>query len=193
MTPTKKETKESAIAKAAADKPKKAAPRKKTAAKAAAPKAHKAAAKPAHKPLEEKKAEATHAAHEGTYFYALGRRKSAIAQVRLYLKGTGVITVNKKPLKEYLPVEDMQDSVHLPLKTLGLDSTADVVVEAHGGGIRGQADAIKLGISRAALKVNPDWRATLKPLGVLTRDPREKERKKYGLKKARKSPQWAKR
>ena len=141
------------------------------------------------------KAEKNVVAHEasGSYVYAVGRRKSGIAQVRVYTSGKGTITVNSKPMKEYFPVEDLQDAVLSPLKAVGMDATSDVVVSALGGGIRGQADAVKLGIARALLVHNPDFRATLKPLGVLTRDPREKERKKYGLKKARKSPQWAKR
>ena len=79
------------------------------------------------------------------------------------------------------------------IKAVGINETADVIAQAHGGGIRGQADAVKLGIARALLVHNPELRATLKPLGVLTRDPREKERKKYGLKKARKAPQYSKR
>lgn len=133
--------------------------------------------------------------HEATgeYLYALGRRKSGTAQVRVYLKGSGKVVVNGKPMTEYFPVNDLQDAIMVPLKAVGINETADVVAQAKGGGIRGQADAVKLGISRALLVHNPDLRATLKPLGVLTRDPREKERKKYGLKKARKSPQWAKR
>lgn len=134
-------------------------------------------------------------AHEATgdYHYALGRRKSGTAQVRVYLKGSGKIVVNGKSMTEYFPVEDLQDAIMVPLKAAGISETADVIAQAKGGGIRGQADAVKLGIARALLVHNPDLRATLKPLGVLTRDPREKERKKYGLKKARKSPQWAKR
>ncbi len=156
---------------------------------------HATAKKPAAKLKKATKAVKNDHAHEvtGKYFYAVGRRKSGIAQVRLYLTGKGKITVNRKSMKEYFPVEDLQDAILVPLKAAGVDATADVVAEAHGGGIRGQADAVKLGIARALLVHNPDLRATLKPLGVLTRDPREKERKKYGLKKARKSPQWAKR
>jgi small subunit ribosomal protein S9 len=167
-----------------------AAPKKAAAPRAKKPAAIKvvAASKKAAAPKVDHTAGAT-----GSYVYAIGRRKSAIAQVRLYTTGSGNITVNRKTLAEYLPVDELQDSVKLPLKTLGLDVSSDVVAVAHGGGIRGQADAIKLGIARAALKINPDFRTSLKPLGVLTRDPREKERKKYGLKKARKSPQWAKR
>ncbi len=129
----------------------------------------------------------------GPYVYAVGRRKSGIAQVRVHLSGKGVITVNGKPMKDYFPVDELQDTILVPLKAAGVDATADVVATARGGGIRGQADAVKLGIARALLVHNPELRATLKPLGALTRDPREKERKKYGLKKARKSPQWAKR
>jgi small subunit ribosomal protein S9 len=166
-------------------------PKKESPAK---PVAAKAPMKPANKKAAKKSAAKEHA-HDvtGTYFYAVGRRKSGIAQVRLYLTGTGKITVNRKPMTEFFPVEDLQDSILVPLRAAGIDATSDVVAETHGGGIRGQADAIKLGIARALLVHNPDLRATLKPLGVLTRDPREKERKKYGLKKARKAPQWAKR
>lgn len=129
----------------------------------------------------------------GPYFYALGRRKSATAMVRLYMTGTGNVTINGKPAKVYLGVEELRESVNLPLKALGLEKTSDIVAVAHGGGLRGQADAVKLGVARALLKMNPDLRPSLKPQGYLMRDPREKERKKYGLKKARKSPQWAKR
>ena len=154
--------------------------------------AKKPAAKKA-KAAEEKPKKAAIHEPKGEYLYALGRRKSGVAMVRLYLSGSGTIVVNNKPMKEYFPVEDLQDAVMVPLRAVGMNETADVIAVAHGGGIRGQADAVKLGIARALLVHNPDLRATLKPLGVLTRDPREKERKKYGLKKARKSPQWAKR
>ncbi len=162
---------------------------KKPAAKHAPSKAEGKAAK-AHdeKPKKAPVHEAT-----GAYHYALGRRKSGTAQVRLYLQGSGKIVVNDKAMADYFPVADLQDAILVPLKAAGVSETADVVVRAKGGGIRGQADAVKLGIARALLVHNPDLRTTLKPLGVLTRDPREKERKKYGLKKARKSPQWAKR
>lgn len=142
------------------------------------------------------KAEAKKApAHEpaGEYVYALGRRKTGTAQVRVHLKGSGKIVVNGKMMADFFPVADLQDAILVPLKAAGISETADVIAVTKGGGIRGQADAVKLGIARALLVHNPDLRATLKPLGVLTRDPREKERKKYGLKKARKSPQWAKR
>ncbi len=165
--------------------------KKETTAKKPLPAGRQAPTKKA-KAAEEKPKKAVHEA-TGEYLYALGRRKSGTAQVRVYLKGSGKIVVNGKDMKEYFPVEDLQDAVMVPLRAVGMNETADVVAQAKGGGIRGQADAVKLGIARALLVHNPDLRATLKPLGVLTRDPREKERKKYGLKKARKSPQWAKR
>ena len=153
--------------------------------------AKKPAAKKAKAAAEPKKAPAHEAT--GAYHYALGRRKSGTAQVRVYLKGSGKIVVNGKPMTEFFPVEDLQDAIMVPLKAVGMNETADVVAVTKGGGIRGQADAVKLGISRALLVHNPDLRATLKPLGVLTRDPREKERKKYGLKRARKAAQYTKR
>jgi len=174
---TKKETKE---------------PKKKPTAKKTAKPAAKKTVKPAAKVHHEEK-ETVAAAASGAYFFAVGRRKSGIASVRLYPSGSGAFTVNDKPLKTYLPLEELQDTAKFPLKAVGMDATADVVAHARGGGIRGQADALRLGVARALLKINPDFRATLKPLGVMTRDPREKERKKYGLKKARKAPQWAKR
>lgn len=140
------------------------------------------------------KSEGKSAGKKGEYFYAVGRRKRSIATVRLYPKGKGIITIvnTDKTLEEHIPVDIMQEAVRLPLKAVG-HVDADVTVKVVGGGIHGQAEAIRLGIARALLKLNPDYRATLKPLGVLTRDPREKERKKYGLKKARRAPQFSKR
>lgn len=129
----------------------------------------------------------------GRFYAAVGRRKRGIAQVRLYPSGKGTITVNGKPMTAYFPIDELQTEILQPLKAVGMDAVVDVTAKAQGGGIRGQAHAVRLGISRALLKMNADYRATLKPMGVLTRDPREKERKKYGKLKARKSPQWAKR
>lgn len=178
MTPTKKETTTRRAPRPAA---KKAAP-----ARAAVPK--KAAEKTV-KPAEKR----APAEMRGDYVYAVGRRKRAIAAVRLYPKGKGDFTVNGKTLAEHLPVDILQQAVLLPLVTVGMDKTADVSVKAEGGGIHGQADAIMLGVARAILKIDPGYRASLKPLGLLTRDSRKKERKKPGLKKARRAPQWAKR
>lgn len=151
--------------------------------------AKKTTAKKAAEPKDVKTAEV-----KGEYFYGVGRRKRSIATVRVYPKGKGEITIvnTGKSLEEHLPVDLLQEAVRLPLQAVG-QVDADVTVKVVGGGIRGQAEAIRLGISRALLKMNEDYRTTLKPLGVLTRDPREKERKKYGLKKARRAPQWAKR
>jgi small subunit ribosomal protein S9 len=128
----------------------------------------------------------------GSYIYALGRRKSAIAQARLFTNGKGEIKVNGKPYDKYFTVYEQQEAVMAPLKVVG-QTDASVDLKVSGGGMRGQADAARLGISRALIELNPFYRKALKKLGYLMRDPREKERKKYGLKKARKAPQWAKR
>lgn len=129
---------------------------------------------------------------EGQYINAVGRRKSATAQTRLWTSGKGEITVNGKKFDEYFKVYELREALTAPLKAVGQDNVT-VSLRVEGGGIRGQAEASRLGISRALIELNPGYRKTLKRLGFLTRDPREKERKKYGLKKARKAPQWAKR
>ena len=129
----------------------------------------------------------------GTYHYGLGRRKSAIAQVRVYPKGAGNFVINGKNMTEYFPVDASQARLIQALKSVGMNETADVSARVIGGGVRAQADAVSLGIARALIKMEPELRATLKPQGLLTRDARVKERKKFGLKKARKSPQWSKR
>ena len=127
------------------------------------------------------------------YFYGLGRRKRSVAQVRLYGDGSGKITMNDKDLKESLPVYEHQMRAVAPLKETGLFGTVDVAVRTQGGGIAGQADAIRLGLARAIMVQNEHFRPVLKKLGLLVRDARKKERKKPGLKKARRSPQWSKR
>ena len=126
------------------------------------------------------------------YTRSLGRRKSAAARVRVK-EGTGEIVVNGKPYQEYFPYFDWQRIILLPLKLLGKEKFFDVSIKIAGGGKKGQAEAIKLGIARALLKYNEEWRKTLKLNGFLSRDSRTKERKKFGLKKARKAPQWSKR
>ncbi|MDD5251890.1 MAG: 30S ribosomal protein S9, partial [Patescibacteria group bacterium] len=133
----------------------------------------------------------TRAVPAGEYIYALGRRKSAIAQTRLYHGGKGVITANGLPAKEYFKVQQYVDRLYVPLKAVGLDNKVNIDLRLTGGGLNGQSDAAMLGISRALVKDNEEYRPTLKKMGLMTRDPREKERKKYGLKKARKGPQWA--
>lgn len=122
-----------------------------------------------------------------------GRRKSSVARVRL-VPGSGQITVNKKAGNEYFQqIQSYIQALRSPLETLGLESEYDIVVLAHGGGLTGQSDAIKLGVARALCELDPENRQPLKAEGYLTRDPRAKERKKYGLRKARKAPQFSKR
>jgi small subunit ribosomal protein S9 len=123
---------------------------------------------------------------------ALGRRKEAVTRVFLS-KGSGAITINDKDYKVYFPLVYLQNQVELPMKTVEVSDKYDVQVNAAGGGIKGQAEATKLGIARALLEVNPEFRPALKAAGLLTRDPRSVERKKPGKKKARKSFQFSKR
>jgi small subunit ribosomal protein S9 len=123
---------------------------------------------------------------------AVGRRKEAVTRVFL-TKGDGNITINGKDYKTYFPLIYLQNQVEAPLKTVESSDKFDVTVNAKGGGVKGQAEAVKLGIARALLQVNPDYRPALKEAGLLTRDPRSVERKKPGKKKARKSFQFSKR
>lgn len=125
-------------------------------------------------------------------YQGTGRRKKSIARVRL-VPGTGVITINKRPLNEYFGYELLIREVKRPLALVGVEGKYDVVVTVNGGGFTGQAGAIRHGISRALLKVEDAFRAPLKAEGFLTRDSRMKERKNYGLKAARRSPQFSKR
>ena len=124
-------------------------------------------------------------------FNAVGRRKSAVARVRL-VPGEGKILVNKRDINDYFGLETLKMTVRQPLNLVNVGSF-DVLVNVRGGGLTGQAGAIRHGISRALCKVNPELRAALKKAGFLTRDPRMKERKKYGLKAARRAPQFSKR
>lgn len=123
---------------------------------------------------------------------AVGRRKAAVTRVFL-TSGDGNITINGKDYKTYFPLIYLQNQVEAPLKTIEATDKFDVVVNATGGGTKGQAEAVKLGIARALLKVNPEYRPALKLAGLLTRDPRVVERKKPGQKKARKNFQFSKR
>jgi small subunit ribosomal protein S9 len=127
------------------------------------------------------------------FIMGLGRRKEATAQVRLTLGGTGKILVNGREMQEYFPLFTLQQSVKAPIMATGTEGRFDVSVKVSGGGIHGQADAVRLGIARALLGITPDYRASLKALGYLSRDARVRERKKYGHTGARRSPQWAKR
>lgn len=126
------------------------------------------------------------------YYYGTGRRKSATAQVRLYPEGNGIV-VNEKPAEEYFPREIDLLRLKEPLLVTGMEGKFRVTVRVNGGGISGQAGAIRHGIARALLEADPELRPTLRRGGFLTRDPRVKERKKPGLKRARKAPQYTKR
>ncbi len=127
------------------------------------------------------------------YFYGTGRRKSSIARVRVFENGTGSITINGRDIDDYFGLETLKLVVRQPLVTTDTVGKVDVAVTVAGGGVSGQAGAIRHGISRALLGLNPEFRAALKAAGFLTRDPRMKERKKYGLKAARRAPQFSKR
>ena len=126
------------------------------------------------------------------YFYGTGRRKSSVARVRVY-NGTGKITINDRDIDEYFGLETLKLIVRSPLAVAGVEDKFDIVVRVVGGGISGQAGAIRHGLSRALLQYDETLRPALKKAGFLTRDPRMKERKKYGLKAARRAPQFSKR
>ncbi len=128
----------------------------------------------------------------GTSFYGTGRRKKSIARVRL-VPGTGVITINKRDIDDYFGLETLKLIVRQPLEALEISGKFDVIATVVGGGVTGQAGAIRHGIARALLLVDAANRPALKKAGYLTRDPRMKERKKYGLKAARRAPQFSKR
>jgi len=126
-------------------------------------------------------------------YFGIGRRKTSVAKVIL-VPGTGSMMVNQKPGELYLQFNSQYITTSkIPLTTLGLENMYDIYVNTHGGGLKGQADAIKLGVARALCYMSPENRTSLKADGFLTRDSRRKERKKYGLKKARKAPQFSKR
>ena len=127
------------------------------------------------------------------YSYGTGRRKSSVARVRVYENGTGSIIINGRDIDEYFGLDTLKLVVRQPLVTTDLIGKVDVVVTVAGGGVSGQAGAIRHGISRALLTLSPEYRTSLKAAGFLTRDPRMKERKKYGLKAARRAPQFSKR
>lgn len=143
--------------------------------------------------LEAADAAAGKAAKGGSFIPTVGRRKRAIARVRLIKNGKGAITVNGKAYDKYFTTFELREIVVSPLKTSGQESSVDVSAMVQGGGIRGQAEAVRHGISRALIQLNQTFRKSLKKLGYLERDSRKKERKKFGLKGARRSPQWSKR
>ncbi len=135
---------------------------------------------------------ATKKASKKVQYWGTGRRKKAIARVRVIPGGSG-ITINKRSLEEYFPIDAQQYIVNQPLALINGQGNYEVQVNVYGGGVSGQAGAIRHGISRALCEADPSLRPALKAAGFLTRDPRMKERKKYGLHKARKAPQFSKR
>ena len=126
------------------------------------------------------------------YFYGTGRRKKSVARVRI-VPGTGVITINGKNIDEYFGLETLKLIVNQPFGATGTNGKFDIIATVAGGGISGQAGAIRHGLARALVKADESYKPTLKAAGLLTRDPRMKERKKYGLKAARRAPQFSKR
>ena len=127
------------------------------------------------------------------YLYGTGRRKSSVARVHLFPNGTGAITINGRDIDDYFGLETLKLIVRQPLAATGMLGKVDIETTVVGGGVTGQAGAIRHGVARALLKMNEEYRPALKSAGYLTRDPRMKERKKYGLKAARRAPQFSKR
>lgn len=127
------------------------------------------------------------------YYEGIGRRKTATARVRIWPGGNGSVIINDKPGDEFLPREGDLEIALAPLRTVGQEAAYNVTVRVNGGGVTGQRDAIQLGLARALLKVEPEWRNMLRQGEFLSRDPRIKERKKPGLKRARKAPTYTKR
>ena len=127
------------------------------------------------------------------YLYGTGRRKSSVARVHLFPNGAGSITINGRDIDDYFGLETLKMVVRQPLNATDTLGKVDIVATVEGGGVSGQAGALRHGNSRALLLVNPEFRPVLKKAGFLTRDPRMKERKKYGLKAARRAPQFSKR
>jgi small subunit ribosomal protein S9 len=131
---------------------------------------------------------------KGEYYYGMGRRKTAVARVRLFPNGDGSITINGKSAEAYFGTRDTHmATMNGPIRLLELGNAYSITVRVVGGGTSGQAGAIRHAVARALLRVNPEWKLTLRKAGYLTRDPRMKERKKPGLKRARKAPQYTKR
>ena len=143
--------------------------------------------------MEEKKETKNKILANGRYLEAVGRRKTSIARVRLFASKTTTISVNEKPLAKYFPTKELQDIAIESLKELKISEHFAISVKVKGGGSHSQAEAIRHGLARTLVAYDVDSRKILKPAGFLKRDPRAKERRKFGLKKARKAPQWSKR
>lgn len=179
--PTTKKTTKKTEKKKAAPKREKKTPARETAAK----KVEKKAAKPADSVVVREEKE--------KYFEAVGRRKTSIARVRLFTQSKKGVVVNNKPYTDYFPVKNLQKTVVSPMEKLNCLDKFGLSIKVKGGGITGQAEACRHGIARAFVALNPYFKKRLKKAGFLTRDPRMRERKKPGLKRARRAPQWSKR
>jgi len=127
------------------------------------------------------------------YFEAIGRRKTSVARVRFFVPGDKSILINGKPAKNYFPTLELRQIVDSALKKMGVEENFQITVRLKGGGIHSQAEAVRHGISRTLVEFNQDFKKRLRKAGYLTRDPRMRERKKPGLKRARRAPQWSKR
>lgn len=139
------------------------------------------------KPLKKEKRETTQ------YCQAVGRRKTAVARIRLFTRGGKEFLINEKPLQRYFPTFELQQIATGALEKMKCFDRFGILVRVKGGGIHAQAEAVRHGIARALVEFNPDFRKRLRRVGYLTRDPRQRERKKFGLKRARRAPQWQKR
>ena len=186
------EAKKKPTAKPAKAKKEEKEPKVKAVAKKAAPKATETEKTPT-MAMEQDQQLAAKVAKGGSFIPAIGRRKTSIARVRLIKNGKGAVAINGKAFDKYFTTFDLRTQVIAPLKAVGQDTAVDISAHVNGGGIRGQAEAVRHGVARALIVLNPTFRKTLKKLGYLSRDPREKERKKFGKKSARRSPQWSKR
>jgi small subunit ribosomal protein S9 len=160
---------------------------KKTTEKKAKPKPKKAATKETQKKAETEKEKKL------KYFEAVGRRKTATARVRLFTQGEKEIIINDKPYKDYFPIFSLQKKVEDPLRVLKCFGKFGFSIKVKGGGVMAQAEACRHGIARTLVLLNPLFKKRLRKAGFLTRDPRMRERKKFGLKRARRAPQWSKR
>jgi len=130
---------------------------------------------------------------KNTYFEAIGRRKTSVARVRFYISGKKEVVINDKTYNEYFPTQILQETCVVPLKKMKYMDKFRVMVKVSGGGVNSQSEAVRHGISRALVLFNPEFKKKLRGAGFLTRDPRQRERKKFGLKRARRAPQWKKR